>query len=134
MHEVPTDKQEQEADRFASSLLMPAEDIGPYLTELNVPKLARLKQEWQVSMAALLRRGRDLGLVSETKYRQMSIEFSQAGYRQREPVRIPVERPALITRIISDRLRDGCSLEELSQAAQMTQQDYMATYLEGGQE
>ena len=61
-----------------------------------MPALARLKARWGVSMAALIRRGRDLGEVTEYRYRELNIELSKAGWRTREPVEVPAERPRLL--------------------------------------
>ena len=72
MHQIPTEHQEAEADRFASEFLMPAATIRDQLDALTVPKLARLKAEWGASMAALLRRGRDLGRVNDAQYRALN--------------------------------------------------------------
>lgn len=96
MHTLPVDGQEEQADRFASELLMPAVEIQEELRNLDMPALARLKARWGVSMAALIRRGRDLGEVTEYRYRELNIELSKAGWRTREPVEVPAERPRLL--------------------------------------
>ena len=88
MHRLPRDNQELEADQFAAEFLMPASQLRGRYTDLSLAKLAALKLEWGTSMAALLRRGRDIGEVSERQYRSMNIEMSRAGYRRREPVEI----------------------------------------------
>lgn len=129
MHQVPTEDQEAEADRFASELLMPSAAIRAQLDALTVPKLARLKSEWQVSMAALLRRGRDLGTVSDAQYRTMNIELSRAGYRTAEPVNIPRETPTLLSRVIHDRLDDGETVAAIAHSAQMTEGEFTDLYL-----
>lgn len=129
MHEVPTDDQESEADRFAAELLMPRADIIGQLRDVTLAKLARLKQEWGVSMAALLRRARDLGQITDATYRRVNIELSSAGYRTREPVDIPPETP----RLISDHLHALLTTHtphELAETASMTDDDFIRTYLQ----
>ena len=96
MHTMPVDGQEEDADLFASELLMPAADIRDQLSRLDMPTLAKLKARWGVSMAALIRRARDLGEISDYKYRELNIELSKAGWRTREPVEVPAERPRLL--------------------------------------
>jgi len=129
MHELPTDDQEAEADRFAAELLMPRADIAPQLRDVTVAKLARLKQEWSVSMAALLRRARDLAQISDSAYRRLNIELSSAGYRTREPVEVPVETPRLVSGRLRVLLDAGCSPLELADAVSMTEDDFTRTYL-----
>ena len=47
-------------------------------------------------MAALIRRARDLGEISDYRYRELNIELSRARWRTREPVEVPTERPWLL--------------------------------------
>jgi len=105
MHTEPLDGQEEQADQFASELLMPARVIRSELANLDMPALARLKVRWGVSMAALIRRARDLGAISDYRYKELNIELSKAGWRSREPVEVPPERPSLLREVVS-RLRE----------------------------
>lgn len=131
LHDVPSEAQESEADRFAAEFLMPRADIGPALERVTVPRLARLKGEWGVSMAALLRRARDLNKISEFQYRQINIEFSRAGYRTREPIEVLIDEPRLIKTAIAGRLAAGETLESLANCALMTTGEFQAVYLKG---
>lgn len=132
MHDVPTEEQESEADRFASELLMPRAGIAGSLDNLTVPRLAKLKAEWGVSMAALVRRARDLGRLSDSQYRQMNIEFSRAGYRTREPVEVPIDSPSLVRSVVDRRLASGDSVQELAREALMNEDEFCKVYLDGG--
>ena len=131
MHQVPTEEQESEADRFASEFLMPAAAIRPQLEALTIPKLAKLKATWGVSMAALLRRGRDLGLVNDAQYRQLNVELSRAGYRTNEPVEVPRENPILLPRVIQERLASGETISDIAQSAWMTEREFIELYAGG---
>jgi Zn-dependent peptidase ImmA (M78 family)/DNA-binding XRE family transcriptional regulator len=104
MHQVPTENQETEADQFASELLMPARQIRDELTDLNLAKLAKLKAKWRVSMAALIRRARDLDAISDSEYRKLNIDLSAAGYRKNEPVPITPDHPRLFTASVRKQL------------------------------
>lgn len=131
MHQIPTEDQETEADRFASEFLMPARTIRAQLDGLSVPKLARLKPVWGVSMAALLRRGRDLGVTSEAQYRSLNIELSRAGYRTNEPVEIPRESPTMLDAVINERLTAGESIADIAASARMTAREFTELYMGG---
>lgn len=104
MHQVPTENQETEADQFASELLMPAREIRDELNHLTLAKLAVLKEKWRVSMAALVRRARDLETISESEYRKLNIDLSTAGYRKNEPVTIAPDHPRLFTTSVRKQL------------------------------
>jgi Zn-dependent peptidase ImmA (M78 family)/transcriptional regulator with XRE-family HTH domain len=128
MHQVPSENQEAEADRFASEFLMPARGIREDLATVSIPSLARLKPIWRVSMAALLRRARDLGEITESRYKSLSIEMSAAGYRKNEPVSITAEVPALVGAVLAERLRGGHTIESLAADAHMTADEFQTTY------
>jgi Zn-dependent peptidase ImmA (M78 family)/transcriptional regulator with XRE-family HTH domain len=77
---------EKQADRFASSFLMPADQIrAEFPSTLDWVRFIELKQRWQVSIASLLRRAKDLGVMTETTYMQGVRTISARGWRSEEP-------------------------------------------------
>jgi Zn-dependent peptidase ImmA (M78 family)/transcriptional regulator with XRE-family HTH domain len=83
---------ERQAHAFAAAFLMPAEDICDELpTRADWPVLFQLKQEWQVSLAALLMRARTLGRMTENNYLTAVKVASARGWRRVEPV--PLGKP-----------------------------------------
>ena len=93
---------EGEANRFAAEFLMPGKQIEPYLHDLSLSKLAALKIQWKVSMAALIRRSSSLNTITEGQAKYLWIQMGRNGYKQREPeeLDIPVEVPRLYREII----------------------------------
>lgn len=109
MHSIPTAGIEEQADRFAAELLMPANDIRAELGNPSLEGLLTLKGRWRVSASALARRAYDLGLIGDQVYRRLYTEMSAAGWRAAEPAPVPPEQPhALATALIAarDRLDD----------------------------
>ena len=103
MHQdSPNPYQEEQADLFAAEFLMPENDIRPFLQNIDLARLANLKPYWKVSMAALLKRAKDLGAVTERHAKTLWIEMGKAGYRAREPIEIELamEQPKLLEEII----------------------------------
>ncbi len=94
---------EEQAHRFASELLMPAEEIAPFLPSSTAGRawaqLAELKEHWGVSLAALLYRARALGVMGDVSYRNAMIRMSQNGWRRAEPGRVTsLEMPSMLPR------------------------------------
>ena len=50
---------------------------------LNSRRYFELKGRWGVSMAALIRRARDLDVIADTAYRRAMIELGRKGWRMR---------------------------------------------------
>lgn len=101
---------EDQAHRFASELLMPASSLEPVLPRsMNAgawTSLAKLKEQWGVSMQALLYRARSLGLMSDVSYRNAMTTVSARGWRRSEPGQIRVlEQPSLLPKAV-ELLRD----------------------------
>ena len=99
---------EKEAMEFASELLIPTKEILPYLTKLNLDKLAELKRYWRVSMQAILFKAKVLNLVKDNTYRYLWTQFRALNYNNQEPlsIDIPVEKPSLVKEIIDAFLND----------------------------
>ncbi len=100
MHTLPSDDVETEADRFASELLMPAEEIGPALNGLTIQRAAQLKMQWKVSMQALIVRARHLRRISEQRYKSLYTQISIHGFRRNEPYPISFEQPTVLNELI----------------------------------
>ncbi|MCC2548530.1 XRE family transcriptional regulator [Hymenobacter sp. BT175] len=96
---LPDEAREKEAHRFAAEFLMPSHDIHDQLINLRIEGLMSLKARWGSSMTALVRRGRDLGLLNEDRYKSLLIGLSP--YRKKEPVDLTkhgfVEQPQLMS-------------------------------------
>jgi hypothetical protein len=84
-------------------------------------------------MAALIRRARDLGTITDYRYRELNIELSKAGWRTREPVEIPAEQPKLLAGAVA--LLRGKGLTDLAIASRghMDIGDLMAMTNEQGE-
>jgi Zn-dependent peptidase ImmA (M78 family) len=88
---------EAQAHSFAAAFLMPREDIAQELPErADWPRLFQLKRRWQVSIAALLMRARELERMSPSTYLSAVKSISMRGWRRLEPVPLgEPERPQL---------------------------------------
>jgi Zn-dependent peptidase ImmA (M78 family)/transcriptional regulator with XRE-family HTH domain len=80
---------ESVAFRFAASLLIPAEvmidRIGHQRKRIDLRELLLLKQEYGISIQALIRRCFDLGIITEWTYRQLNIQLRSIGWHKNEP-------------------------------------------------
>lgn len=102
LRHVTAAQAETEAFRFASALLIPStvarEELEPPVT---LRSLAYAKARWGISIAALIRRCWDLGIISDEKRTSLEKQLSARGWRKTEPVHVPDESPVLITKIIN---------------------------------
>jgi Zn-dependent peptidase ImmA (M78 family)/DNA-binding XRE family transcriptional regulator len=103
-HGVPQDSRqaENEADQFASSFLMPADDLASrirFVTSLD--EILKAKKRWGVSVAALTYRLNKMGIISEWQNRSFNIEINNRGYRRKEPDSLPSEESVVWPQIFS---------------------------------
>lgn len=120
MHTFPTVEMEGEANKFASGLLLPAEDLRPYVQgkRIDLRLLAQLKPQWRVSMASILYAAHELGWMGPGQFQSMQKAFSMNRFRLREPPELDFapETTTLDKRLIDAHMNElGYSLEELSQ-------------------
>lgn len=104
MHRFPTPKMEDEANDFASALLLPAKEISPnfFGRRVDLGLLAALKTEWKVSMQSLLMRATRLGFVSHNQAQYLWRQISARGFRLREPPELdfPAEKPTVLESLL----------------------------------
>ncbi|MFZ5895576.1 MAG: ImmA/IrrE family metallo-endopeptidase [Myxococcota bacterium] len=104
---VPRPELEEDANNFASSLLLPSHDVRPYLSRLNLQKLASLKELWGVSMQTLMRRALDLGSITERQRRYLYVQLSRSGYsRTNEPDLVAREETTLFKEVLEFHLEE----------------------------
>lgn len=90
---------EKEADRFASSLLLPRSGYVrefPRTGRLDWDALFRLKRRWGASVAAQVRRAYDLSLIDAAQYQRACKYIAAQGWRRGEPEEPEPEVPELV--------------------------------------
>ena len=100
---------ETQANRFASALLLPRTTFAAECrlalrgSRLNWPGLSQLKLRWGVSKAALIFRGRQLGMLSEEQARSGYIGLKRHGeaLQETEDDLVPAEEPELLPESLS---------------------------------
>ena len=116
---------ESEADRFASQLLMPKDEIKPQLYYLNINKLMALKQKWHVSMRALVKRAFDLNTITHEQYRNFQIIFSKKGFNKKEPIELPSENISIIENVVKLYQTElNYSDEDMMKVLSLNESDY----------
>ncbi|WP_116473814.1 helix-turn-helix domain-containing protein [Zobellella maritima] len=97
--------EEQACNRFASSFLLPAEGaiehLGKQRHKIDWKELFLLKHEYGLSMSSILYRSKNLGILTEQRYKSLFIEFSSKGWRKQEPGRqYPPEQTLLFEQLV----------------------------------
>lgn len=129
MHQKPKNLEtiENETDEFSAEFMLPAEDIRPHLHNLNLQKLANLKQTWKMSMASILVRAERLSTISNRKYRYLWSQMSKAGYKTQEPkgLQIPREKSQILDKLIKLHIDElDYDLETLSRAVNLNVSEF----------
>lgn len=117
-HGAPQDSRqaENEADKFASAFLMPADDVLSRIRHVaGLDSLVSYKKRWGVSVAALNYRLHKLGVVSEWQNRSLNVELSSRGYRREEPEGLPPETSALWPQIFTALWQDRITREQIAE-------------------
>lgn len=107
-HGAPKGKEaEAEANQFASAFLMPEASIRAH--SVNYPTFDWIiseKKIWKVSASALVRRLKDLGLLTEWHYRSIIVNLSQSGYLKNEPSPILERETSKLFPMVFQALRE----------------------------
>jgi Zn-dependent peptidase ImmA (M78 family)/transcriptional regulator with XRE-family HTH domain len=117
MHKTIGPDAEDEANRFAEEFLVPADEVRHQLRRVTITELAMLKPFWKVSIAALIKRSKSLGLIAQEQERRLWVRMSALGYRKQEPIELDREEPRLYRLLVETHLQSlGYSSDELREA------------------
>lgn len=112
---------ENQANRFASALLMPAEAFSKTVTSTSLLHFVDLKRYWNVSIGAMLYRCLDLKLIDEGKYTSLVKQMSMKKMRIKEPLDdvIPIQQPVVLRKsilmLLENRMKNELQLiQEIS--------------------
>jgi len=112
---------ERQADRFALAFLMPRRefdwDIPARVTQAA---LGVLKRRWGVPMTDIVRRGYDLGLLSEASFRRSHPRLNSASARLAEPAEPEAESPTAFVGALANA-RESDTLDTVFEIMGMTQ-------------
>lgn len=101
---------EKEANEFASAFLLPGStftaDVSLYPQALEY--YVQLKRKWKVSIAAMLYRSCNLGIISQGQYQYLMRTLQNKGWRKSEPLdNILTAKPSLFSDAVDLLLDNG---------------------------
>jgi Zn-dependent peptidase ImmA (M78 family)/DNA-binding XRE family transcriptional regulator len=106
---------EFQANKFASSFLLPRRAFLESLQgNITLTSLADLKRYWRVSMQAMIMRAASLGAIDERRKRSLFVQLSRRGWRTREPIAVPPEKPRLLRQLVEIQYGDPPNVRRLS--------------------
>lgn len=120
---------EDEANVFASELLLPSNEILPQLVNIDLQKLADLKRYWKASMQAILRKAKDLGAISQNQYYYIYKQIGAMHYRTKEPVEIKPDTCSFLKEIFSTYIDDmGYTKSDLAKILFLSEDELDSIY------
>jgi len=108
--------EEDAAYRMGAAFLAPKKplirDVGKRRESLQLQELLLLKEEYGMSIQALLYRLKDLGVITDHHHRQWSIHINKMGWRKSEPEELSPEEPKWLRRSVYRAYSEGLISEE----------------------
>ncbi|WP_191559402.1 helix-turn-helix domain-containing protein [Metabacillus idriensis] len=113
LNKVEFKKMENQANRFASALLLPAEAFSKTVTSTSLLHFVELKKYWNVSIGAMIFRCLDLGIIDESRYTSLQKQMSMKKMRTKEPLDdvFPLQEPVVLKKSISMLLENNVKNE-----------------------
>ena len=110
LHDAPRETMEDEADDFASELLLQKTEFKVSVSQFGgrptLRNLVALKPYWKVAISSMIRRLGEIGIISEDYKRSMFIQMSTLKMRMSEPQPFDKEVPTLYDNIVRSALGD----------------------------
>ncbi|MEE7449441.1 XRE family transcriptional regulator [Methylobacterium radiotolerans] len=115
---------EDEAQRFASSFLMPSADVEAQLPRIHtLNQMVQFKQRWGVSVAALNYRLHKLNITSDWQYRTFCIQITEKGYREDEPVPMLREKSTVWQKVFDALWQERVTKQSIAEALNLPVQE-----------
>lgn len=124
---------ERQAHRFSGAFLVPAETLREEWPSGRVDwaRLLQLKERWGLSVAALLYRGKDIGILTPATYTNAMKYLSRKWGRRQEPGPVyHLEEPRLLNKALGLLEANGLTLEDLADRARLTSADDLRAALQ----
>jgi Zn-dependent peptidase ImmA (M78 family) len=97
LRDLEPEQTEGEAFQFAGALLLPRDAALEVIQQpVILHELAMVKAKFGISIAALILRCRQLGLIDKDRETSLWKQLSARGWRKNEPVDVPREQPQLV--------------------------------------
>ncbi|MDQ0160729.1 helix-turn-helix domain-containing protein [Alkalibacillus salilacus] len=129
-------RMEEQANKFASAFLLPSEAFIKTVTSDSLLHFIELKKYWYVSMAAMIYRSYDIGLIDESRYTSLQKQISMKKMRKKEPLDdvFPVQHPVVLNKSIHMLLENNVKneLEIIQEIGVPQDQIEMLCHLEQG--
>ncbi|QQE77757.1 ImmA/IrrE family metallo-endopeptidase [Alicyclobacillus sp. SO9] len=95
-------RMESQANLFASSFLLPKEAFAKTVTSTTLLHFVELKKYWHVSIAAMLYRCLNLGIIDDSRYTSLVKQMSMKKMRVKEPLDdvYPLQEPVVLKKSI----------------------------------
>lgn len=133
MHRFPTADMESEANRFASNLLLPPNELTQVFRgrKITLELLAALKKEWRVSMQSLLMCAHTVGCLTDNQSRYLWQQLSMKGWRTREPAELDFHNdpPTVLPAILKAHLTTlNFTTDDLVKLSRVHHQEFQRLY------
>jgi Zn-dependent peptidase ImmA (M78 family)/DNA-binding XRE family transcriptional regulator len=117
---------EEEANAFAAALLLPRRTLLSMTPRVpTLAKLIEIKRIWRVSLTALIHRLHRIKALTPWQYRQLCIEASREGYREREPEGLTErETSQLLAKALEELRLSGHSRSDIARALHLPSNEF----------
>lgn len=110
IHDKPRETMEDEADEFASELLMQSHEfkisVSQFGKQPTLRNLIALKPYWKVAVSAMIMRMHQINFISEKTKRSLFIQMSNLKMRLNEPQPFKREKPTLFSKLVKAAIGD----------------------------
>lgn len=111
MHDIPHENMEDEADEFASELLLQTSEFKAATFQFGsrptLKQLAQIKPYWKVSIASMIMKLRKINQISEDTKKSLFIMMSNAKIIMNEPQGFDKEKPSLLKKILAASIKEN---------------------------
>ena len=117
---------EKQANRFAGAFLLPRRTFPSEVLSTSLSYFKELKKRWHVSIAAMIYRCKDLGILNTNQVEYLWRQMASTGFRHKEPLDDAFEQsePALLRASLQMLITHGVQTKaDVEQAINLNSED-----------
>jgi Zn-dependent peptidase ImmA (M78 family)/DNA-binding XRE family transcriptional regulator len=115
VEQLDSENTEHEANQFASAFLLPrAQFRAECERHPTLSDYLDMKERWKVSIQAMIRRSKDINILTKWQYQSAFQDLSVRGWRRDEPGRLPREESSVHAQVFESYARKNATAEDFA--------------------
>ncbi len=110
---------------------MPYKECRADLLNIRFSDISTLKAYWKMSKAAIIRKAKDYGFITQKTYMYYRVELGRSGETKKERIDVDIDQPTILIKVLNFYYSDlNYSKDDLGKALKMYPEEVEKLFLQ----